>query len=128
MPQILKSNFEIFISKWPPQKKDVKNLELWILISWDGAMVDYFDLKFSNTFHDSYAWINFHFLCQNPFKFQIASTPSSKKFDLKVNPPLFEGGGCSLCTVVSLKAKTQFLSQKTASGQSAWNFAWLRAV
>ena len=42
MPQILKSNFEIFIAKWLPQKKDVKNLELWILISWDGAMVDYF--------------------------------------------------------------------------------------
>ena len=68
MPQILKSNFEIFISKWLPQKKDVKNLELWILISWDGAMVDYFDLNFSNTFHDSYAWIKFHFLCRNPFK------------------------------------------------------------
>ena len=46
-------DIEIFISKWLPQKKDVKDLELSILISWDGAIVDYLDLNFSNTFHDS---------------------------------------------------------------------------
>ena len=55
MPQILKLNFEIFISKWILQRKDVKNLELWILISWNGITVDYLDLNFSNASHDSYA-------------------------------------------------------------------------
>ena len=68
MPKSLKSNFEIFILKWLPQRKDVKNLELWILISWNGITVDYLDFNFSNASNDSYAWSKFHFLCQNPFK------------------------------------------------------------
>ena len=50
MPESLKSNLEIFISKWLPQRKDVKNLELWILISWDEITVDNFDMNFQILF------------------------------------------------------------------------------
>ena len=74
MPESLKSNFEIFISKWIPQRKDVKNLELWILISWDGITFDNFDLTFSNVFYDGYVWTKFRFLCQNPFKLNLRRT------------------------------------------------------
>ena len=48
MKSIWKFQVKVVKSVSIPRCQDVKNLELWILISWDGAMVDYFDLNFSN--------------------------------------------------------------------------------
>ena len=65
MPQILKLNFEIL------QRKDVKNLELWILISWNGVTVDIFYLNFSYAFHSSYVWSKFGFHVETMLIFRL---------------------------------------------------------
>ena len=84
------SKFKFIIFLWLSKRKDVKNLELWMLISWDRNTFDNFYLNFSNAFHDSYAQTKFHFLCRNPFNFNSLLVNSSQKHDIFVLRPLLK--------------------------------------